>query len=192
MNYSVNLSLADIKYFCEIDEIWKIEEWKDVLGYEGIYKISDLGRVKSLSNNKKRLEKILSAYVSEGGYLGLYLFKKGKRQRFKIHKLVSIVFLGHTPCGYELVINHKNFIRTDNRKVNLEIVTQRVNGNKKHLKSTSKYTGVYWYKKDKKWRAQITVNGKIKHLGNYINEIDASNAYEKELKLIETTFHNKI
>ena len=184
MEYYKNLELSDIDYFCEFDKIWKIEEWRDVPDYQGIYKVSDLGRVKSLSNNKKKKEKILSPYFSDGGYLCIYLFKIGKRNRFRIHKLVPIVFLGHIPCGYELVINHKNFIRTDNRKLNLEIITQRENGNKKHLISTSQYTGVYWNKKDKKWRSQITINRKVKHLGNFINEIDAHNAYQNALKII--------
>ena len=182
MSYSKNLSLETIKYFCEFDLIWKFEEWRDIPDYEVIYQVSDLGRVKSLCNNKKKKEKILSPYYCEGDYLGVYIFKKGKRKRFKIHQLVSIVFFNHVPCGYDLVINHKNFIRTDNRKLNLEIVTQRENGNKKHLISTSQYTGVYWNKKDKKWRSQITINRKVKHLGNFINEIDAHYAYENCVK----------
>ena len=60
MNYNENLDLEPIKYFCEYDLIWKIEEFRDIPNYEGIYQVSDLGRIKSLSrikmNSGKNLE----------------------------------------------------------------------------------------------------------------------------------------
>ena len=192
MDYSKNLDLADIKYFCEFDKVWKIEQWRDIPNYEGIYQVSDLGRVKTLSRLvlKKGIypfickEKILKSHLHNTGYLKVCLVKDKIKQTTSIHQLVSVSFLNHKRCGQTLVVNHKNFIKTDNRKLNLEIVTNRVNSNKKHLKSSSVYTGVTWHKSAKKWRSQININGKMIILGMFDCELEASKAYENKLKEI--------
>lgn len=189
MDYGKNLDLKDIKYFCEFDLVWKTEEWKDIVSFENKYQISDLGRIKSLSRNRLSKSKnrfktksfILKQGMGTNGYLQICLSNINKKITKKTHQLVAIAFLNHTPCGYKLVINHKNFIRTDNRKLNLEITTARENSNLLHIKSSSKYTGVTWDKQMKKWRAKITIGYKQIFLGLYINEIDAHNAYQEAL-----------
>jgi len=174
------------------------EIWKPVRNYEGHYEISNLGNVKSLkrevyhpNGNLNLKEKILNPSFDAYGYFVIDLKKDGIRKNRKVHQLVAEAFLNHTPNGYTLVVNHKNFIRNDNRVENLEIVTIRENTNQKHLKSTSKYTGVSWRKEDKKWQSQILINKKIKHLGSFVNEIDAHNAYQNELNLVLTKLKEK-
>lgn len=192
MDYSKNLDLQPIKYFCEFDKVWKTEEWRDIPNYKGIYQVSDLGRVKTLSRLvlKKGIypfickEKILKSHLHSTGYLKVALVKDKIKKTTSIHQLVSESFLNHKRCGQTLVVNHKNFIKTDNRKVNLEIVTNRVNSNKKHLKSSSIYTGVTWHKSAKKWRSQINIFGKMIILGMFDCELEASKAYENKLKEI--------
>jgi len=192
MDYNKNLDLAPIKYFCEFDLIWKIEEFKDIPNYEGIYQVSDLGRVKSLSRAfvKKGIihhylkEKILRLNINSTRYFSVVLYKNCKKKSFQVHQLVAVVFLNHIICGMVFVINHKNFIPTDNKKLNLEIVTQRENANQKHLISTSNFVGVCWNKDKNKWTSKIRINGKMVHLGHFINEIDAHNAYQNKLKEI--------
>lgn len=83
------------------------------------------------------------------------------------------------------MINHINFIRNDNRLENLEIVSTRENSNRKHLKSTSKYTGVHWRKQSNKWHAQIIVDGKKLHVGLFDSEEEASEYYENAVMAIE-------
>ena len=156
-----------------------IEEWKDIIDYEGLYQISNLGNVKSIRFDK---EKLLLPQINSKGYYFVVLCDKAKRKQIQIHQLVAMVFLNHTPCKMELVINHINFNKKDNTILNLEIVTNRENSNRKHLKSTSKYTGVSFEKDRKKWIAQIKINGKRVLLGRFLNEIDASNAYQSKLK----------
>lgn len=156
-----------------MEEIWKeISTHKD-------YFISNLGRVKSVKCKKDR---ILKQILSRQGYLkvaiGSYDFRKSKQ----IHQLVAIEFLNHVPCGNTIVVNHKDFNKLNNHVDNLEIVTNRENTNKKHLKFSSQYTGVYWYKKLNKWHAQIYINKQKYHLGYFVNEIDAHLAYENKLK----------
>jgi hypothetical protein len=166
-----------------------MEEFRDIKGYEGLYQISNLGRVKSLKFNK---EKVLIATSKNNRYLKVGLFKNSEKKTKTVHQLVVIAFLNHIPCGPKLVVNHINFNTHDNRVENLEIVTSRENGNKKHLPSTSQYTGVQWRNDCKKWRARIHVNGKDKSLGCFTNELEASEAYQKELRKIEKEVSNGI
>ncbi len=170
----------------------KNEIWKDIFGYEGLYQISNFGNVKSLKRislmrNKYQFikkEKILKPCLDNVGYYNVNLYKNNFQKTFKIHKLVAIAFLNHTPCGYKLVVNHKNFIKTDNKLENLEIITSRENTNLQHIKSSSKYTGVSWHKNIKKWQSYIKINNKLIYLGVFENEIDAHNEYQNKLKTI--------
>lgn len=158
-----------------------IEEWKDIIGYEGLYQISNFGNVKSVRFDK---EKLLLPQTNSKGYYFVVLCDKTKRKQMQIHQLVAIAFLNHIPCKMELVINHINFDKKDNNVSNLEIVTNRENSNRKHLKSTSKYTGVSFEKDRNKWISQIKINGKRVLLGRFSNEIDANDAYQSKLKEI--------
>ena len=165
-----------------------MEIWKDILGYEGFYQVSNLGNVKRLSVLKLNgryyslcKEKILNTTTSNG-YKQLTLYSNGVKKTRMIHQLVAESFLNHIACGSKLVINHKDFNKLNNCVDNLEIVTTRENSNKKHLKSTSKYVGVYWHKLSCKWASSIYKDRKIKHLGLFDNEYDAHLAYEKALK----------
>jgi hypothetical protein len=170
------------------------EIWKDVKGYEGLYQVSNLGSVKSLKRtvnvNKSKLctkvvfERILKNGINSSGYYNLTLCKNGSQKTRLVHQLVAIAFLGHTPNGQNLVINHIDFNKLNNNVENLVIITQRENANKKHLNHSSKYTGVCWVKKSKKWVSSIAVNGKSKTLGYFDSEKDAHLVYETKLKEI--------
>lgn len=170
----------------------KFESWRPIPSFDG-YQVSDHGRVKSLSRTvtgKNGIshgvsERLLIPEINDQGYYRVGLSVNNKIKRFKVHQLVAMAFLGHTPCGYELVVNHKNFNRSDNWVGNLELVTQRENTNKKHIKSTSPYIGVYWDKSRNNWISSIRINGKKVNIGRYNNEISASEAYQKALKNIK-------
>jgi hypothetical protein len=153
------------------------EIWKDVKGYEGIYQVSNIGRVKNLKFNK---EKILKLYLSHG-YYRISLGKDGKNIYRAVSQLVAEAFLGHNPCGMKLVIDHINDIKTDNRVENLQIVTQRENAYKTQGNYTSQYKGVSWYKRSNKWIASIYINGKHNFLGYFTNEHEAHLTYVKAL-----------
>lgn len=155
----------------------KNEIWKEIEGFEN-YEVSNLGMVRSLKFNK---EKILKHGIDDSGYLKVNLYINSNKKSRRIHQLVAVAFLNHTPCGYELVVNHINFDKLNNRVDNLEIVTNRENTNLKHIKSSSRYTGVSWDENANKWRSQIRINGKQKYIGLFTNEIDANNAYQKAL-----------
>jgi len=163
-----------------------IEEiWKDVPGHEGLYRISNLGRVKSLRYKGYSVARILRISVDPHGYQMICLTKDKEKRTKKIHKLVAIAFLGHEPCGHKLVVNHKDLNKLNNNLSNLELVSSRINGNKKHLPHSIEYTGVSWNKKDRNYECKIMVKGVSVYLGRFKNEIDAHYAYENKLKSLQ-------
>ena len=194
IEYYKNTNLADIVYYCEIDFLWKTEQWKDIVGYEGLYKISDLGRAKSLrrytSSGNLLKERIMVTYFDgKGNYLCLKLSKNGIKKSFGVHQLVAICFLEHTTVNRKVVINHKNLIKTHNTLSNLEIVSQRENINHRYLHDntkTSKFRGVHLqHGSTVKWLAVVIHNKKQIRLGCFDLEKEASEYYEKALIAIE-------
>jgi hypothetical protein len=161
------------------------EIWKDIEGYEGVYQVSNLGRVKSLKFGK---EKIFKTHFNQKGYcLVTFTISIGKSDCFTIHRLVATAFLGKS----DLHVNHINGNKQDNRVENLEYVSNRENNTHKFIdkKTTSKYTGVCWLKNKNKWLSNIYLNKKKKHLGLFDTELDAHNAYLKALE--ENNIQNK-
>ncbi len=66
-----------------------MEKWVDIKGYEGLYQVSDRGRVKRLAGSPKcKEDRILKESVSSNGYLFVTLYKQGKSKMFRIHRLV--------------------------------------------------------------------------------------------------------
>ncbi len=168
-----------------------MEIWKEVKNHEGIYEVSNLGNIKRLSIKKLNgryfsvcKEKLLKIQLDKNGYHVVSLSNNKIKKLRKVHQLVAESFLNHKPNGLKLVVNHINFIKNDNRVENLEIVTARVNANKKHIKSSSKYVGVSWHKSKAKWQARIGIKFKRIHLGTFNTEIEAHEAYQKALALI--------
>ena len=166
------------------------EVWKDVPNYEGLYQVSNFGKVKSLKRKTKNSEttfrivkeKVLKPKKNKTGYLFVSLSKNGKIKNFNVHKLVSQSFLNDVLDGTQkLVVDHIDGDKTNNSVKNLQITTQRYNVSKKKVNKTSIYTGVCWYKTTKKWMSAIKINGKRKHLGYFNNEYEAHLAYRKEL-----------
>lgn len=108
-----------------------MEIWRDIVGYEGLYQVSNEGRVKSLERTVIRKngrpctvkEKIIKPQkYSSGGHLCFSIYKHGTYKMLPIHQAVAKAFLLN-PNGYTLV-HHKNHNPTDNRVENLEWMTK--------------------------------------------------------------------
>jgi len=103
-----------------------MEIWKNIKGYEGLYQISSLGRLKALEKPRVtpsggigiRKEKIMKVYDNQRGYLQIVLRKNNIPKGHKLHRIVAEAFIDN-PKKLEQ-INHINEIKYDNRVVNLE------------------------------------------------------------------------
>lgn len=103
------------------------EIWKDIEGYEGLYQISSLGRVKSLGNDKTKKEKILKQDKNKNGYFKVNLWKNNKTKTCQVHRLVAHAFI-ENPNKLP-IINHKDENPSNNMASNLEWCTQKYNVN---------------------------------------------------------------
>jgi len=124
------------------------EIWKDVVGYEGIYKVSNIGNVISLprvwesangsirSHNGKEISS-----KGRGRYPRVVLCKDGIIKHRSVHQLVAESFLGYDKSS-GLIIDHINNISTDNRVENLQLITTRHNLVKDKKKKSTLPTGV--------------------------------------------------
>lgn len=100
------------------------EIWKDIQGYEGLYQISNKGRVKSLHYKVGNKEEILKPH-SRKEYYAIGLFKNGKQHHYGIHRLVAIAFI---PNPNNLpIVNHKDINQHNNCVENLEWCTAQYN-----------------------------------------------------------------
>lgn len=110
------------------------EIWKDIVGYEGLYQISNLGRVKSLEKidrgGRHRKEKLLSlTQCSATGYYRVCLSKNGKKKIWNVHRLVALTFIFNADPRNKTQVNHKDEAKTNNFVNNLEWVTPKENSN---------------------------------------------------------------
>ena len=99
------------------------EIWKDIFGYDGMYQVSDLGRVMS---NKYGRWKVLKNGTTSSGYLTVCLLKDKKANCLLVHRLVASAFIPNDNI-FNNQINHINEDKTDNRASNLEWCTAQYN-----------------------------------------------------------------
>lgn len=154
------------------------EVWRSVVGYEGLYEVSNLGRVRSLdriqynpvaaTHQTFHPGHIMNGVVSHRGYRMVMLRDvNGKRKNCSVHRLVAMAFIPN-PNNLPFV-NHKNYNQLDNRVENLEWCTE--------------YDNVHYGRADRIRQAhqpknkavlQFSLDGKL--LGEYINITSAARA----------------
>ncbi len=135
-------------------EILENEIWKDVVGYDSLYKVSNFGRVRGVGKQATdktpfwqikllKKDKINSQSKNKWGYLGVTLYKDGIGQRFQVHRLMMIAFIPNPENKPQ--VNHKDGVKDNNTLENLEWNTR--SENQKHafrigLKKPSKTFGL--------------------------------------------------
>lgn len=156
------------------------EIWADIKDYEGLYQISNFGRVRNLKKKGVPREKILKSTINGGGYYRITLIKGSKKKHKYIHRLVVEAFIGDVE---DLQVDHINRVSSDNRLSNLRIATLSCNhrNTSKQANCSSKYKGVNWDKGSNKWRARTRKDGKSIHLGLFDTELEAALHYDKRV-----------
>lgn len=101
------------------------EQWRDVDGYDGMYQVSDFGRVRS---KKYGYWMVLKPSRNTNGYLKVILFKDGDRKQTYVHRLVAQAFIENTDSS-KTIINHIDENKENNRADNLEYCTAQYNTN---------------------------------------------------------------
>lgn len=156
------------------------EVWKDVIGYDYQYQISNLGRFKRVTSFfKKYINQITLGSKDSRGYFRVQVSENGVSKSVKVHRLVAKYFLDN--YSEDLTINHKNFIKSDNRVSNLEVLSVTENAIdyiKKVVKkkSYSQVMGVGYHSGIGKWTTRINKNGKRISLGTYQTKEEAEKA----------------
>ena len=100
------------------------EMWEDIVGFEGLYQISNQGRIKSLSRFNSKTERILSHYYNVG-YYHVRLYKLGVGKSYRLHRLIATHFISN--LDNKPIVHHKNGNKLDNRISNLEWTTHKKN-----------------------------------------------------------------
>lgn len=161
------------------------EIWKDVVGFDGFYEVSNTGRVRSvdriIKSSKRSHFKLKGKIVgnkNNAGYMVVTISKELLSEERLIHRIVAEAFIPN-PNNLPQV-NHINGDKKDNRVENLEWVSNRENTCHARVgKFTSKHSNVCWLPDRKKWKSYIQINNKRIQLGRFDTEEEAFAAVQK-------------
>lgn len=157
------------------------EIWKDIKGYNGVYQVSNFGRIRSngfkylqksrkgVSFEKYAMPKIISQSYTVEGYLVVGLTKDGKTKQHKVHRIIAEAFIKN-PDG-KTMINHINGQKDDNRIENLEWCTSKENTQHAHA------TGL------------CGINGKSKQVAKLDEDGNIVEVYESGLQAAKANGH---
>ena len=170
-----------------------MEKWKDIKGYEGYYKISNYGNVKSIdrivtySSGKKVFYKSKKRKASISEYRMIVLCKNRRCKGFKISRLVAEHFLNKK--NGKNIVNHIDGNKHNDNVNNLEWCTYSENTlhafNNNLNKKKNEVSGVFFEKRRNKWASYIYRNNKNIFVGRFNTEEEAIKERENELKKYE-------
>lgn len=162
------------------------EIWKDILGYEGLYQASNLGRIKSIDRVVRygryntnltavKIGKLRKQHIIQG-YHRVTLFNNGKPKSLYVHRLVWSAFNGKIPDGME--VNHINEVKTDNRLENLNLMSrnENINYGTRNERVSAKMTNGKLSKKV----SQYDLNG------NYIKEWESVAEVQRKSRYLQS------
>lgn len=153
-NQSLNKNLVDLPYLNKSLVSTHNEYWVDCLNYDGVYQISNLGRIKSLSRMRKgpysdylTKDRILSQQKTHKGQLQVRLSENGSSISFLVLTLMGLNFLGRKEPGERYY--RKNNITQDNRLINIGIIKQYNLNKESQFKPSFVYSSINLKTKDK-------------------------------------------
>ena len=159
-----------------------METHKNIINYEKLYTISNLGNIYSLNYKRTNIRQLIKLKKNTNNYLFVTLYNNKIRNNYLLHRLIAIHFISN-PNNYNIV-NHIDGNILNNNLENLEWVNNRENISHYKLSKikSSKYIGVYLHKPTNKWLSRIQINNKNTHLGYFNTEEEAHEAYKNALK----------
>jgi len=161
------------------------EKWLPVCGWEGLYNVSSLGRIRSLPRRGKNINRVYpgrNIKLSGNRYFIVNLYRDNKKHSYLVHRLVAGAFLGNIPD--DKVVDHIDGDKKNNDISNLRFLTTGQNIHK-GMSGNSKYIGVHWCKTKSKYIATMKHNHKHKTIGHYDCELEAAferGKYERSLQ----------
>jgi len=152
------------------------EVWKDIALCNGKYKVSNMGRVKSMPNRTRKGERIMKLQKYKSGYMNVDLCYDGVIKKILVHRLVAFSFIPNPDDKPQ--VNHINGVKDDNRQVNLEWNTR--SENQKH----SIRIGLRSAKGVKNSQSKLNDSDVINILSDDRSAIELSNAFKISVNTI--------
>lgn len=178
-----------------------MERFVKILGYS-MYEISDRATIKYVGDtifykngNVKILNgQTINCWITDGGrYVSCAIWSDGFKSRdtFKVHRLVFFSFNPDTPLVHGNEVDHIDNNRLNNWLSNLQYITHSKNIAKffDKAKTTSRYTGVYWNRRQNVWSTMISYKNKRYFVGNFIDEDRAGLAYQNAYSDLQLNGH---
>jgi hypothetical protein len=172
----------------------EIEIWKDIIRYEGLYQVSNHGRVKSLARYavtpgaRTAIDRILKYTVTHRGYRRLELNKSGKGKKHVIHRLVAIAFLDNPDCKPE--VNHIDGNKENNHLYNLEWSTSEENKSHAFVNGLSNQVGGEKHVCAKLTQSQVQEIRLKFASGQYRNQTKVAKTYNVSRQAIWSIMNN--
>jgi hypothetical protein len=148
------------------------EEWRTCVDFPN-YEVSSSGRVRRIAAVRG---KVLKPGRHSRGYQQVNLRRDGKTFNRLVHRLVGKAFLGLTDG---LQIDHQFHDLDDFSQIRVVTHAQNLRNSRGQKNRSSRFKGVSWSAVRKKWRADIKLDSRSKHLGCFESEIDAARAYDR-------------
>lgn len=149
---------------------YPIEEWRDIVGYEEYYQISNFGRVKSLDRQYTNITSGLcqlkgmeiKQMMDSRMYLRVTLARNGVRKTKVVHRLVAVAFIPNPQCKPQ--VNHIDFNPSNNHVSNLEWCTELENTTHFHKNNPGAFTNTDWHARGAKVRTAKLTEDKVRQI----------------------------
>ena len=165
------------------------ETWKDIVGFEGLYIVSNFGNVKGLTRtvktktgNRTYKQQDIKPRIVGNNYRQIGLYKNGEKRyhQLLLHRIVMEAFVGYNPMS----VNHIDGDKANNRLSNLEYCTDSDNELHKYRVIINKKRGAYLNRQNNRYYSQLRYKGNLLSLGEFDTIDEAYKAYyEKYIEL---------